>query len=79
LSNMYLLLRQVSMLYYICRVKSHDYHLRCLSIRKSATMDLASHYGDDFLHIHKIIATELNKPNGNGLVLLHGLPGTGKK
>lgn len=35
-------------------------------------------YGLDFLKIHEVIVNTLNKPNGKGIILLHGDPGTGK-
>ncbi len=35
-------------------------------------------YGGDFLKVHDIIINTLNKPNGKGIILLHGDPGTGK-
>jgi hypothetical protein len=35
-------------------------------------------YGSDFLKIHDVIISSLNKPNGKGIILLHGDPGTGK-
>jgi hypothetical protein len=41
-------------------------------------INIPLNYGKGFEPIHKKIITELNRPNGKGLVLLHGLPGTGK-
>jgi hypothetical protein len=41
-------------------------------------INISLNYGKQFEPIHKKIITELNKENGKGLVLLHGLPGTGK-
>lgn len=35
-------------------------------------------YNDDFKETHQIILRRLSKKNDKGLVLLHGLPGTGK-
>lgn len=35
-------------------------------------------YGKDFLPIHKLLIKKLNTNNSNGLILLHGSPGTGK-
>ena len=35
-------------------------------------------YNDDFKETHQIILKRLSKKNDKGLVLLHGLPGTGK-
>lgn len=41
-------------------------------------MDIELNYGSHFTNVHNKIITQLNKPNGKGLVLLHGTPGTGK-
>lgn len=41
-------------------------------------INLPLNYGNDFVGVHKKIIRELEKPNGKGLVLLHGQPGTGK-
>ena len=40
--------------------------------------DLKLNYGKDFKKIHDTIVRRLNKDNDNGIVLLHGEPGTGK-
>lgn len=51
----------------------------------TVTMDITSpkfkiedNYNDDFLDIHKAILKRLSKKNDKGMVLLHGMPGTGK-
>jgi ATP-dependent 26S proteasome regulatory subunit len=36
------------------------------------------HYGESFVPIYDNILTKLKEPNGKGIVLLHGIPGTGK-
>jgi len=41
-------------------------------------LDIASNYNDDFVEIDKMIQDKLNGHKENGLVLLHGAPGTGK-
>jgi len=41
-------------------------------------LTIGDNYNDDFLPIHKIILSRLQKKNDKGLVLLHGKPGTGK-
>ena len=41
-------------------------------------LDISLNYGSEFLPIHEKIITRLNEENGKGLVLLHGMPGTGK-
>jgi len=45
---------------------------------KHVDIDIASHYGEGFMPVHTKIVTKLNEEKGKGLVLLHGLPGTGK-
>lgn len=42
------------------------------------TLDLATNYGVEFAKKHDIILTSLNKMNSKGIVLLHGLAGSGK-
>ena len=41
-------------------------------------LDIKLNYDDDFAEIDAIICKRLNKQNDKGIVLLHGLPGTGK-
>jgi hypothetical protein len=41
-------------------------------------LDLSRNYNDDFLPVHRIIYERLNKKDDKGIVLLHGVPGTGK-
>jgi hypothetical protein len=45
---------------------------------KNINLDLNLNYNDDFIEIDRIIKERLNKPKGKGIVLLHGIPGTGK-
>ena len=45
---------------------------------KPLKIDIHKHYNDEFFDVHKRIVESFNKENGNGLVLLHGNPGTGK-
>jgi ATP-dependent 26S proteasome regulatory subunit len=45
---------------------------------KHVDIDIASHYGEGFVPVHLKIVEKLNEEKGKGLVLLHGLPGTGK-
>ncbi len=45
---------------------------------KRTRLDLSLHYEDDFTEVDKTIRTRLNKKKDKGIVLLHGLPGTGK-
>ena len=45
---------------------------------KRTKLDLSLHYEDDFAEVDKTIRNRLNKKKDKGIVLLHGLPGTGK-
>jgi hypothetical protein len=51
--------------------------LKSFTVPKPA-LDIDLHYNDDFHPIHDYILKRLQTPNDTGLVLLHGLPGTGK-
>jgi ATP-dependent 26S proteasome regulatory subunit len=41
-------------------------------------VDIPLNYGEAFVSVHNKIVDRLNEDNGKGLVLLHGVPGTGK-
>lgn len=41
-------------------------------------LDLGLYYADDFSAVHKTIVHRLNRKEDKGIVLLHGIPGTGK-
>jgi hypothetical protein len=41
-------------------------------------LDLNLYYENDFIEINEVIKKRLGKKEDNGIVLLHGLPGTGK-
>ena len=45
---------------------------------KIPELDLATHYNDDLAPIHARIVQRLQTPNDKGIIILHGLPGTGK-
>ena len=45
---------------------------------KKPNLTLETHYNDDLLPVHLDIVQKLNRKRGSGLVLLHGVPGTGK-
>ncbi len=45
---------------------------------KRTRLDLGLFYEDDFSAIHDTIIRRLNKKDDKGIVLLHGIPGTGK-
>jgi hypothetical protein len=42
------------------------------------TLDIGLYYNDDFAAVDQLIRQRLMQPNDKGIVLLHGLPGTGK-
>lgn len=59
-------------------VKNGSYmELKSMEIKRTM-LDLDLYYEDDFLPTDEIIRKRLNKKNDKGIVLLHGLPGTGK-
>ena len=45
---------------------------------KPFKIDLETHYNDDFQEIHEIITSSLMTKERNGLILLHGIYGSGK-
>lgn len=51
--------------------------LKAMEVKRNK-LDLDLFYEDDFKAVDEIIRTRLNKRNDKGIVLLHGLPGTGK-
>jgi len=51
--------------------------LKSMEIKRTK-LDLGLFYEDDFRETDEIIRQRLNKKNDKGIVLLHGLPGTGK-
>jgi len=56
---------------------SYVLELRSMEIKKTR-LDLDMYYEDDFKEVDKIIQARLTKKDDKGIVLLHGLPGTGK-
>jgi hypothetical protein len=56
---------------------SYGLGLKPMEIKKTK-LDLGLFYEDDFKEVDAIIQKRLNKKNDKGIVLLHGLPGTGK-
>ena len=59
-------------------VKNGSYmELKSMEIKRTR-LDLDLYYEDDFLETDEIIRQRLNKKDDKGIVLLHGLPGTGK-
>lgn len=51
--------------------------LKSLDIKPTA-LDIDLYYNDDFKPVDNIIKQRLAKENDKGIILLHGLPGTGK-
>lgn len=51
--------------------------LKAMEIKRTK-LDIGLFYEDDFKETDEIIRKRLNKKNDKGIVLLHGLPGTGK-
>jgi hypothetical protein len=45
---------------------------------KPTKLDIALYYNDDFKTVDEVIQQRLEKDNDKGIILLHGLPGTGK-
>jgi SpoVK/Ycf46/Vps4 family AAA+-type ATPase len=41
-------------------------------------IDLELNYGTKFLKVHEVILNRLNRPNDKGIILFHGVPGSGK-
>ncbi|HET7899318.1 MAG TPA: AAA family ATPase, partial [Flavisolibacter sp.] len=56
---------------------SYGLELRSMEIRRTR-LNLDLYYEDDFREVDAVIQQRLRKKNDRGIVLLHGLPGTGK-
>jgi len=54
----------------------------CLDLKplpiQPTVLDLNLHYNDDFIAVDALIRERLNNQQDKGIVLLHGIPGTGK-
>lgn len=61
----------------IISLSGKELDLKTLAI-KPTTLDINLYYNDDFKLIDALIKERLTKENDKGIVLLHGLPGTGK-
>ena len=61
----------------IISLNNNNLDLKTLSI-KPTTLDIDLYYNDDFKAVDAVIKERLGKENDKGIVLLHGLPGTGK-
>lgn len=55
----------------------YGFELKAMEVKRTR-LDLALYYEDDFQPVHETICKKLNQKKGKGIVLLHGLPGTGK-
>lgn len=62
---------------YLLLKGSHCIETKSFSIKKPK-LNLDDNYNDDFKDVHMTIKKRLSKKNEKGLVLLHGMPGTGK-
>jgi len=62
---------------YLVTRNSSGLGLVSIDINKAA-VNIKTHYNDDFEEINNTIVKRLNTDYDKGLVLLHGLPGTGK-
>jgi ATP-dependent 26S proteasome regulatory subunit len=56
---------------------SYGLELTTMDIKKSK-LNIDLMYNDDFAEVDKVICKRLNAKKDKGIVLLHGLPGTGK-
>ena len=61
----------------IISLSSNQLDLKTIAI-KPTKLDIDLYYNDDFKPLDKLISERLAKENDKGIVLLHGLPGTGK-
>ncbi|CAF0874784.1 unnamed protein product [Adineta ricciae] len=61
----------------VCR-NSCGFYLSAIKIKKPLITDLALHYGKKFVNVHDKILKNLNTKDSKGIVLLHGIPGSGK-
>ncbi len=55
----------------------HGLELTTMDVKKSK-LNIGLMYNDDFIEIDQLICKRLNQKKDKGIVLLHGLPGTGK-
>lgn len=58
-------------------IEHNNLNMRSFPV-KTLELKIESHYNDDFLPVHERIFEGLCRDKENGLVLLHGKPGTGK-
>ncbi|CAF1203885.1 unnamed protein product [Didymodactylos carnosus] len=78
ISKMTLYKSKSTILHMICKTKQDRYYLRNITIKKPLITDMSLNYGQQFVPVHEKIIKNLNKKDGKGIVLLHGIPGSGK-
>jgi hypothetical protein len=61
----------------IISMSKHGLELKPLEIN-ATELDIEKFYNDDFEKVDRLIKERLLKENDKGIILLHGLPGTGK-
>jgi len=72
-----------------CEVKEHAYEINIITLAKhglelkpveinSTELEISKFYNDDFVAVDILIKERLLKEQDKGIILLHGLPGTGK-
>lgn len=64
-------------LYFITEDYLEGYQLDNSPLNYDASINITDYYNDDFQEFNRVVKCRLQK-NSSGLVLLHGLPGTGK-
>lgn len=64
------------LMYVLCQSKNGFYY-QSFEI-KNVDLDIDKHYNDDFKPVNDVVVEHLNKDYETGLILLHGVPGTGK-
>jgi hypothetical protein len=77
-SKMIVFLSKTCRLEMVCK-NDCGYYLSGIKIKKPLITDLALHYGSSFVSIHDKILKNLNEKESKGIVLLHGVPGSGKQ
>ncbi|CAF3559052.1 unnamed protein product [Rotaria sp. Silwood1] len=78
LSSFYVLQSKLTTIQVVCKSSQQGYYLHGINIKKPFIYDLSLSYGKDFITIHHQILKQLNKIEWKGIILLYGLPGTGK-
>jgi SpoVK/Ycf46/Vps4 family AAA+-type ATPase len=61
----------------ICK-SNGSFYLTPITIKKPLITDIKLHYGEEFEETHNTILKSLKCEESHGLILLHGLPGSGK-